>query len=73
MLGRIIEIFISSNLQRRPRIFREFLMLGRIIEIFISSNLQRKPRTFMNFFMLGRMMKIRSIYFFNSAKKTQYI
>ena len=47
MLGRIIEIFISSNLQRRPKIFKEFFMLGRMIEIFF--------------------------FFFNSAKKTQYI
>ena len=46
MLGRIIKIFISSILQRRPRIFKEFVLLGRIKKIFISSNLKGRPRIF---------------------------
>ena len=43
MLGRIIKMFISSNLQRRPRIIKEFFMLGRKIKILITSILQRRP------------------------------
>ena len=51
MLGRIIKIVISSNLQRRPRIFKKFfVMLGRIIKISISSILQRRPSIFKEFF-----------------------
>ena len=41
MLGRIIKIFVSSNLQGRPSIFRDFL-LGRIIEILVFSILQKR-------------------------------
>ena len=52
MLSKIIKIFISSNLQRRPRIFKEFFMLGRIIKIFISSILQRRPSIFKKIFCL---------------------
>ena len=37
MLGRIMKIFFSSNLQGRPSIFKEFFMLGRIIKIFFFS------------------------------------
>ena len=59
MLGRIIKIFISSNLHRRPRIFKEFLfMLGKIIKIFISSILQRRPSIFKEVFLLGRIKDI---------------
>ena len=50
MLGRIIKIFISSNLLRRPRIFKEFFMLGRMIKIFIFSILQRRPSIFKEVF-----------------------
>ena len=71
MLGRIIEIIISSNLQRRPSIFEEFFMLGRIIKIFISSILQRRPSIFKEFFLLGRIKK--NIYFFKSARKPKDI
>ena len=31
MLGRKIEMFIFSILQKRPRIFKEVFLLGRII------------------------------------------
>ena len=44
MLGRIMKIFISSFLQRRPMIFKESFLLGRIVRIFTSSNLQRRPK-----------------------------
>ena len=36
MLGRIMKIFISSILQRRPRIFKESFLLGRIIKPFFQ-------------------------------------
>ena len=67
MLGKIIKIFISSILQRRPRIFKESFLLGRMIKIFISSNLQRRPRIFKEFFMLGRLMKI---FFFSILQRS---
>ena len=57
MLGRKMKIFISSILQRRPRIFKESFLLGRIIKIFISSNLQRRPSIFRDF-LLGRIIEI---------------
>ena len=66
MVYRIIEIFISSNLQGRPRIFKEFFVIGRLIKIFISSNLKRRQGIFKEFFTLGR--KIRIFFFFKSAK-----
>ena len=50
MLGRMIKIYISSNLQRRQSIFREFFILGRMIKIFIFSSLQRRPSIFKDFF-----------------------
>jgi hypothetical protein len=50
MLGRLIKIFIFSNLQRRPSIFRDLFLLSRIIKIFVSSNLQRRPRIFKELF-----------------------
>ena len=34
MLGRLIEIFISSNLKKRQVIFHEFFMTSRKIMIF---------------------------------------
>ena len=61
LLGRIIRISISSNLQRRPSIFREFLMLGIMIHNNIhffqfSKKIQHIQGVF--FFLLGRIMKI---------------
>jgi hypothetical protein len=58
LLGRIIKIFISSNLQRRPRSFKEFFLLDRLIKIFIFSIHQRRPSIFREFFLLGKIIKI---------------
>ena len=53
MLGRKIEMFIFSILQKRPRIFKEVFLLGRIIKMFTFFNSSKK-----NFvFMLGRKIK----------------
>jgi hypothetical protein len=57
LLGWIIKIFISSNLQRRPSIFKKFFMLGRIIKIFISSILKRRPSISKEFFCLVEWKK----------------
>ena len=72
LLGRIIKIFISSNLQRRPRIFKEFFMLGRMIKIYFFSILQRRLRIFNEFFS-SLVEYNNNIYLFKSAKKTQCI
>ena len=51
MLGRMIKVFISSILQRRPSIFNEVFLLGGMkIHLHISSNLQRRPSIFKDFF-----------------------
>ena len=37
MLGRMIKVFISSILQRRPSIFKEFFLLGGMkIHLFLQ-------------------------------------
>ena len=69
MLGRIMKIFIPSNLQRRPKIFKEFFMLNRIIKIFIPTILQRRPSIFTEIFFLGRMIKP----FFQFCKDPGYL
>ena len=44
LLGRKIKIFISSHLQRRPRIFKEFLLcLIESKKYYFFSILQRRP------------------------------
>ena len=46
LLGRIMKIFISANLQRRPWIFKEFFMLGRMMKTCFISILQRRTSFF---------------------------
>ena len=65
MLGRIMKIFISSILQRRPRIFKESFLLGRIIKPFFQ--FCKKDTVYLRgLFLLGR--KIRIFFFLKSAK-----
>ena len=75
MLGIKIELFISSNLQRRPSIFKNVVsMLARIIKIFIFPILQIRPSIFKEFCLLGRIKKTFIIfYFFKTARKTKNI
>ena len=61
MHGRIKKIFISSSLQRRPRIFKKVFLLGRLI--FIFSILQKSDSIFKEFFCFTKI-----IFFFKSAK-----
>ena len=72
MLGRIIKIFISSILQRKPRIFIESFLLGGIIKkkYFFKSakktqdiqgvifQICKEDPVYLGFFLLGRIIKI---------------
>ena len=70
MLGRMVKVFISSILQRRPSIFKEFFFAWWNENTFISSNLQRRPSIFKEFFMLGRIIKI---FFFFQICQAEFI
>ena len=68
MLGRMIKVFISSILQRRPSIFNEVFMLGMI---FFFQFCKDDPVFLRTFF--GGIIEIFNIYSFISAKKPQHI
>ena len=68
MHGIIKNIFISSNLQRRPSIFNEVFMLGMI---FFFQFCKDDPVFLRTFF--GGIIEIFNIYSFISAKKPQHI